>query len=496
MTRSPATRATRPTRRAAWPCRTRAGHGTVVAREHAATYTADAVDHSSHGPALRQRVGAASQALGHVLEAARDASRTDQGELGALVDLLDAIEAAQAAAIELVHRVTSGGVAERSVGLTLDAYLALRSRLTGADRRTLGALADLLATMPCLRHAFHVGAVGFAALRAIAAEARTLDRAQREELDDAFADPDRIRRMDADQLVDAARDVASRLRPDLAEERAVRRVERRFLHLQPALDGALTLYGELDPEAGATVLNALDAAAGPPTAERDVTTGAVDASTDEMDDLGTSPDGPAVPGSPAPRSRARQRADALTTLAETFLAGTRADGTPTRSRPRMLVWADLRTLCRDDATGHTARLLWNLQGGSVALTPEAARRLASDADLRFVLHDDGEVLGVSEPTSSIPTKVRAAVHARDHGCRFPGCRAPLAWCDLHHVIPRDRDGPTVVDNLVAVCRRHHTAVTEGHWRLTMTPDGTVTVRRGRHSATSDPPHRRLLATPT
>jgi hypothetical protein len=51
-----------------------------------------------------------------------------------------------------------------------------------------------------------------------------------------------------------------------------------------------------------------------------------------------------------------------------------------------------------------------------------------------------------------------------------------------------------VGNLVALCRRHHTAVTDARWILTMTPDGHVKVRRGRHTATSDPPTTRRLQT--
>jgi hypothetical protein len=87
------------------------------------------------------------------------------------------------------------------------------------------------------------------------------------------------------------------------------------------------------------------------------------------------------------------------------------------------------------------------------------------------------------------------VWQRDQGCRFPGCRMPIQFTDCHHVIGREDEGPTVVSNLVALCRRHHTAVTEGRWTLTMTPEGTVTVRRGRRRATSDPPAVTLFRQP-
>jgi hypothetical protein len=139
--------------------------------------------------------------------------------------------------------------------------------------------------------------------------------------------------------------------------------------------------------------------------------------------------------------------------------------------------------------------LWASVGSPPRLTPEMVRRLAADADLQLVLHDGGRILGISAPTSAIPAPVRAAVLARDRGCRFPGCSAPPRYIDLHHVRGRHEGGPTVVENLVGLCRRHHTAVTQGHWHLTMTADGTVTVRRGRRIATSDPPHRRHLRPP-
>jgi hypothetical protein len=135
----------------------------------------------------------------------------------------------------------------------------------------------------------------------------------------------------------------------------------------------------------------------------------------------------------------------------------------------------------------TARLLTAVPGLRPAVTREALRRLASDADLQLIIKDRGQIVGVTAPTATIPARVRAAVAARDQGCRFPGCRMPIQFTDCHHVKPREDHGPTIISNLVALCRRHHTAVTEGRWKLTMTEDGTVTVRRGRRVATSDPP---------
>lgn len=477
--------------------------------------------------------------------------RIGGGECGALLDLLTAMESGHAATVELASRIQEGSLAECSTGLSLEGMLALASRQPHSHRRSLATVAATLRSMPCLRAAFHAGAVGFAEVRAVVAESVALTAEQRETLDATFSDVDRLGRMDPDRVVDGARDAVARLLPAREEADELRRIERRYVQIQPAFDGALTLYAELDPEAGTTFLEALEAACPPPgSGTHDVTRRADETVTDDTSDSaagnhacggrtdirGGTEAGPdareghvgtdglpsaeaahdgfgdacARPdragGSHAPggghesdtewwergerrRSRGRQRADGLLHLAETFLGGVAAgtDGTVRRPRPRMLVVTDLSALAGDDPTARAGRLLWATAGRSPRITPAAVRRLASDATLQLVLTDGAEILGVAAPTPVVPARVKVAVTVRDQGCRFPGCRAPMAYCDLHHVVPREHGGHTMVDNLVALCRRHHTAVTQGRWSLTMTADGVVTVRRGRRTATSDPP---------
>ena len=62
---------------------------------------------------------------------------------------------------------------------------------------------------------------------------------------------------------------------------------------------------------------------------------------------------------------------------------------------------------------------------------------------------------------------RRAVKARDGGCIIPGCHAPPAWCDAHHVRWWSKGGRTDVDNLALLCPRHHTAVHAGIWDVEM-----------------------------
>lgn len=367
-----------------------------------------------------------------------------------MLDLLRTLDRGHASAVALTTRIERDGTSERRTGLPLEGLLAMSSRMTFGDRRTLSTVAATLRGMPHVRAAFDRGTVGWAQVRRIVTEVKGLDADSRAQLDAGFADRDRLERMDADQVVDEFGAAAGRHREAREQQRSVRRIEQRFLYVQPALDGAVTGYFELDPEAGATFLAGLEAAAPRPTAgERDCTRDAFDGDPTEPGH-GPDEDVEAPDGRPVRRTRGRQRADGLLALAEAFLSGRRADGTPRRARPRMLVTCDVRTLTGDDVHAHAARLLWQLPGAPPALTAAATRRLASDADLRFLLVDGSEVLGVSAPTASIPSNVRAAVNARDRGCRFPGCAMPAEHCDLHHVQGREHGGPTTVDNRVAV----------------------------------------------
>jgi hypothetical protein len=91
---------------------------------------------------------------------------------------------------------------------------------------------------------------------------------------------------------------------------------------------------------------------------------------------------------------------------------------------------------------------------------------------------DWEIDGTTSAASWIrhAVRLRRLLAARDGGCRFPGCDRPLAWCDAHHVIPWSAGGPTDQGNLAMLCRRHHRAVHEGGFRLTLT-GGEVSVWR-------------------
>jgi HNH endonuclease len=88
---------------------------------------------------------------------------------------------------------------------------------------------------------------------------------------------------------------------------------------------------------------------------------------------------------------------------------------------------------------------------------------------------DGSVLDVGRKTRTILPAIRRALLARDRRCQFPGCTARR--CDGHHIRHWADGGPTRLDNLTLLCRRHHRAVHEGAFTIVQRDDGSPVFHR-------------------
>ena len=112
------------------------------------------------------------------------------------------------------------------------------------------------------------------------------------------------------------------------------------------------------------------------------------------------------------------------------------------------------------------------EAGGIHVSAETARRLACDAAMVTMKHGTGgEILDVGRRTRTISPALRRALAARDRQCRFPGCQNRR--CDSHHVQHWADGGATRLDNLVLLCRRHHRAVHEEGFRITLDASGDV-----------------------
>ena len=112
------------------------------------------------------------------------------------------------------------------------------------------------------------------------------------------------------------------------------------------------------------------------------------------------------------------------------------------------------------------------EAGGIHVSAETARRVACEAATVTMRHGPGgEILDVGRRTRTIPPALRRALAARDRQCRFPGCGNRR--CDSHHVEHWADGGRTALDNLVLLCRRHHQAVHEEGFRVTLDAAGDV-----------------------
>ncbi|MBU3689776.1 MAG: hypothetical protein B7C54_06760 [Acidimicrobiales bacterium mtb01] len=54
-------------------------------------------------------------------------------------------------------------------------------------------------------------------------------------------------------------------------------------------------------------------------------------------------------------------------------------------------------------------------------------------------------------------------------CAIPDCDVPYHRCQIHHIDYWENGGRTDLDNQVPLCSRHHHAVHEGGWTLSLEP---------------------------
>jgi hypothetical protein len=171
------------------------------------------------------------------------------------------------------------------------------------------------------------------------------------------------------------------------------------------------------------------------------------------------------------RTQEQRRADALTQLAMDKLNGTNS-GLPMQQgrRPTIQVTVALSTLLGiDDQPGEL--------DDHGPIPAELARKLAADSTgtwRRLITDDRGQLVRCDPRRYKPPQELIDHVVARDVRCRFPGCKRKARRCDVDHVIPHSRGGPTSRRNLQALCARHHQLKHATDWTVEGDAEGTLT----------------------
>lgn len=338
------------------------------------------------------------------------------------------------------------------------AWLSWRTGIgTGAARERV-RVARALGELPHLREALGRGELSYSTARAIT-------RVATPENDAELVEAARFTTAaDMERLVSAWR-VADR-----AEDERERHARRR-LTLIPEVDGSWSIRGRLDPEVGAVLQRALQAA-GEALYPRE------SKAASEDEDLETTPEA--------------RRADAMGLVAEAALADGLGSGTEpvggakpetdaeSEARPvvsradRFQVVLHVSAETLSGSTEDGSDISAERPAGSIDDGPhvsaETSRRLACDAGVVKMEHGrDGSLLNVGRRRRTVSTPLRRALARRDGGCRFPGCRA--RFCDAHHVEHWADGGETSLENLVLLCRYHHRRVHEDGWRVNLMASG-------------------------
>ena len=398
-------------------------------------------------------------------------------ELERLRRFVDATEA------HLLAEIEDRRVTDLLSGLATSKWLAARAELpAGVARRRLAVAKQLASQLLAVDAALSAGRIGF-------------DHAA------VFADVVNERNHDAltplfDDLIEAAagtvfhrwRDdvvaLAALLDPDGSHDPAGDLAENRLT--LSASSGFMAIRGELTGERALSVHDTLNAIA------------------DELFHLHAR-DREQFPDLQVP-NRATLMALALEEVCRRALAVDRCSTKQPGIEATITIHTHPTRTCGCDATGPdsddpdagTAGRLWWIENRLGQPLPAATLpAFLCDASFHAALVDTlGVPVDMGRATRSPTPAQRRALHVRDGGCVFPGCDAPTAWCDAHHIDEWERDGgSTDLDNLVLLCRRHHRVAHRNGWTLQLddtgwtrwsTPTGTTRWGQRHHHQRAGP----------
>jgi len=169
------------------------------------------------------------------------------------------------------------------------------------------------------------------------------------------------------------------------------------------------------------------------------------------------------------RTADQKRADALTAICATVLSDLSETVAPHRRPLTINVTIDLPTLLGlAENPGQLA--------GYGAIPASIARQLASDAQWRRFITEPqtGNLLDFGRESYQPPQALKDFLIARDRTCRFPGCRRSALLSDLDHAQSWESGGATSIENIGALCRRHHRLKTHDGWSIESFADGSCT----------------------
>lgn len=348
--------------------------------------------------------------------------RLDPGKAASLLAELGRIEnTCVSARVILAGQIAESKLWQKTGERSAAHWVARTTRTTVTRAAETLETAKRLEGLPKTTEAFQDGRVSETQVREIASAASMSPSSEDSLLETA-------RTGDVTALREACRKVRhAAVADEMARYEAIHRS--RYLRSWSDHDGAFRLDARLTPDAGASVMAALE-----PHRRR------------EFED--------------ARRAGRREQPEAY--LADALVALAHAGEAKEASGPKAMVHVrvDHAALIRGHRNGDEVCEIEGIGPIPVA----TARALSSDAILSAVLTKDADVKAVAHFGRTIPARLRTALQARDTECAVPGCHNRHRL-EIDHIEPFAEGGPTSLDNLVRLCRPHHHMKTNLGFRL-------------------------------
>ncbi len=249
------------------------------------------------------------------------------------------------------------------------------------------------------------------------------------------------------ELSRLSRQVIDRYDPDGVEPREEELRARSGVRIIHGRDGLITWIVTMHPEAGGVLGAAVDARTAPRRQPSFLDADFADPARDDDD-----------------RTLAQKRLDTLIAIAAESLAADH--GRLAGTAVTVCVTMTLESLLSGLGAAH-------IDGVDAPISARTARRMAANASIiPLVMGSAGEPLDVGRSCRLFTESQRRALAVRDGGCIWPGCDAPPGWCEVAHVVPWARGGPTNLDNGALMCAFHHRRFDNDGWALER-HDGTA-----------------------
>ncbi len=324
-------------------------------------------------------------------------------------------------------------------------WISIHAGFSPSESRDLVAVGKALASLPQTAAAFKAGELSVVKVKALlpvidaATEAVWLELA---------------RSMSPDQLARLCRESRRALDAGLPEREEDQLAHRGVWETYDDVTGMVRLSALLPPADGKLVMAALQAITGGKPVENARQLGSEAEVTD-----------------PALDPYAAARADALVAICQALQSEPLEHLMTKPAALQVVLHVDAGVVTGDDPEGRC-----HLENGSRVPSSEMLRILC-DCDLSTVIEREGSALDLGRCGRLVSPRLRQAMRARDRGCRFPGCTASFWRTEAHHIVPWQKGGPTDLENLLSLCKLHHSRFHAGSFRIVKLGGGQVAFER-------------------